>query len=100
MGSGVGSDESAVDVVTVRYWAAARAAAGTAEERLPVPGPVTVGTLLELVLTAHGGSEDLSRVVGVCSVMVDGRQLRTGEPGRDLVVPGQVVELLPPFAGG
>ncbi len=100
MGLSDGTNATGADTVTVRFWAAARAAAGTAEESLEVPGPLTVGELLERVLAAHQGAPALARVLGVCSVMVDGRQVRTGDPGRHVVLPGQAVEFLPPFAGG
>ncbi len=95
-----GTDGTVADTITVRYWASARAAAGTAEEELAVPGELTVAELLQRVLAAHGDAPALARVLGVCSVMVDGRQVRTGDPGRQVVGPGQAVEFLPPFAGG
>lgn len=88
------------DVVTVRFWAAARAAAGAPDERIEVPGPVSVGDLLERVLARHGHDPALQKVLGVCSVMVAGRQLRTADPAAAVVQPGDVVEFLPPFAGG
>ncbi|PRY58039.1 molybdopterin converting factor small subunit [Knoellia remsis] len=81
----------AVRPVTVRYWAGARAAAGVAEETLET-GPL-VGDVLDAAVAAH---PDLTEVVAVCSVIVDGRA-----SSRDLeVAEGAVVELLPPFAGG
>ena len=77
--------------VTVRYWAGARAAAGVPEESLAA-GPL-VGDVLDAAVRAH---PDLTDVVAVCSVLVDGRSV-----GRDAPVPeGEVVEVLPPFAGG
>lgn len=91
---------TAPHAVNVRYWAAARAAAGVAEEALPVTGPVTLGELLELVLARHDHAPALAKVLAVCSVMVAGRQLRTGDPALAVVRPGDEVEFLPPFAGG
>lgn len=88
------------DAVNVRYWAAARAAAGVPGEAVEVPGPVTLGDLLELVLAAHDHDPALRKVLAVCSVMVAGRQLRTVDPAVAVVAPGQEVEFLPPFAGG
>ena len=77
--------------VTVRYWAGARAAAGVAEERLDA-GPL-VGDVLDAAVREH---PRLADVVAVCSVLGDGRSV-----GREVAVPeGQVVEVLPPFAGG
>lgn len=85
--------------VTVHYWAGARAAAGVASEEFPVDGPVTLADLVRRVVAAHPGS-DLERVVGVCSVLVGDQPVGTRDPGDVVVEPGEVVELLPPFAGG
>jgi molybdopterin converting factor small subunit len=79
-------------VVTVRYFAGARAAVGVdTEDR-------DAGSLDELVgqlVDAHG--ERLERVLTACSFLVDGTQTRN----RALVLePGAVVDVLPPFAGG
>jgi molybdopterin converting factor small subunit len=79
-------------VVTVRYWAAARSAAGRAEEAVEAE---TVGDLLTLVASRH----DIERVVAVCSLLVDGISVRRDESDRRLPA-GAVVDLLPPFAGG
>ncbi|MEO6018918.1 MAG: MoaD/ThiS family protein [Knoellia sp.] len=77
--------------VTLRYWAGARAAAGVAEETFEA-GP-RVGDVLDAAVAAH---PDLSDVVAVCSVLVDGRSVQ-----RDAEVsPDTVIEVLPPFAGG
>lgn len=77
--------------VTLRYWAAARAAAGTAEE--PYDGQ-TLGHVLDSASAAHG--EELARVFSVASFLVDGE--RSGRECR--LADGAVVEVLPPFAGG
>ncbi|KGN34329.1 molybdopterin converting factor [Knoellia sinensis KCTC 19936] len=75
----------------MRYWAGARAAAGVTEETL-VTGPL-VGDALDAAVAAH---PELSDVMAVCSVLVDGRAV-----GRDAELrEGVVVEVLPPFAGG
>lgn len=79
--------------VVVRWYAAAAEAAGVAEER------VEGGTLAEVLGAArarHG--ERLSRVLGACSVLVDGRRT---DPASDLpLAEGAAVDVLPPFAGG
>ncbi len=77
--------------VTVRYWAAAKAAAGVAEESLDAG---TVADLLGQAGAAHGA--ELDRVLRRCSVLVDGRRAKPDHGLSD----GAVVELLPPFAGG
>ena len=87
--------------VRVRLWASARAAAGTPELTLDLPGDVadgvTVGRLRSLVVEALPDRPGLSRVLEVCSVLLG------DEPVHDdaaTVAPGSTVEFLPPFAGG
>jgi len=86
--------------VTVRYWAAARAAAGVAEEALEVAGQVTLAQVLEAVLERHRDRPKLADVVGVCSVLLGDRPVGAVDPGSVAVRPGDTVQLLPPFAGG
>lgn len=76
-------------MVTVRYWASARQAAGVVEEQMDV------ATLAEL--RAHVVDRPaLSRVCSASSYLVDGQQVPA-----DAVLPdGVVVDVLPPFAGG
>jgi molybdopterin converting factor small subunit len=77
--------------VTVRYWAAARAAAGTTEESYDGD---TLGAVLDQAGAAHGAA--LIRVLSVASFLVDGVR-----SGRDAALAdGVTVEVLPPFAGG
>jgi len=76
--------------VTVRYWAAARAAVGTDSETRT---GATVGEVVGAAVAAH---PDLERVSRVATFLLDGRKV-----GRDApVVDGGTVEVLPPFAGG
>ena len=87
-------------VVVVRYWAGARAAAGVAEERIEVSGPVRLDELVRLAVGRHDPASGLERVLGVCSVLVDGTPVSSGDPAVVEVPPGAEVEFLPPFAGG
>jgi len=81
-------------VITVRYWAAARAAAGRAEE--PVSGGRAVTTMLAELGDRHG--EALARVLARCSFLLDGEQVHHQA---DRVLPENgVLDVLPPFAGG
>ncbi|MFF4773315.1 MoaD/ThiS family protein [Microtetraspora fusca] len=78
---------------TVRYWAAAKAAAGIAEEPFDAP---TLGDLLAGI----SANPDLARVLPRCSFLVNGAPAGTRDP-RSIDLPeGAVVEVLPPFAGG
>ncbi len=85
--------------VTVRYWAAARAAAGVDHDDLQVDGPVTLADVVRRAGEAHPGS-DLARVLTVCSVLVGDRPVTTEDPAGVEIQPGDSLEFLPPFAGG
>lgn len=87
------------EVIRVRYWAAARSAAGVAEEDVAVTGPLTLTELRSAVVARHPGRA-FADVVGVCSVLVGEQPVSSGDPGRVVVRPGDTVEFLPPFAGG
>jgi molybdopterin converting factor small subunit len=84
--------------VTLRYWAAAKEAAGMAEEEFSGPG-----TLAELLAAAAARRPDDGRFVRVldgCAFLVDGDPAGV-RPREQVGLPaGAVVEALPPFAGG
>jgi len=86
--------------VTMRYWASARAAAGTDSDALEVLGPVSLAELVSRVRAAHADSTRFSEVLACCSVMVGDRPVTTDDPASVMVQPGATVEFLPPFAGG
>jgi molybdopterin converting factor small subunit len=86
--------------VTLRYWAAARAATGVAEEQVPVDGPVPLAGLIAGALARHAGAKQLEPLLASCSVLVGDRPVASADPASVLVEPGQTVEFLPPFAGG
>ena len=86
--------------VCVRFWASARAAAGVPEVVVRVTDLVRLDTLIGLVLAELPGRPQLERVLRVCSVLVGDRPVGSLDPERVEVAPGDVVELLPPFAGG
>ncbi|MBO2460262.1 MoaD/ThiS family protein [Actinomadura violacea] len=82
---------------TMRYWAAAKAAAGTHEE------PYDAGTLAEAIEAALGRAgrgADFARVVGRSSFLIDGDPVGARPHGSVELPEGGVVEVLPPFAGG
>lgn len=86
-------------VILVRYWAAARSAAGAAEETLEVAGPVTLADVRAEVVRRHAGSR-LPEVLAVCSVLLGDQPVATLDPAAVVVPPGSKVDFLPPFAGG
>lgn len=80
---------------TIRYWAAAKAAAGTAEE------PYAADTLAEAlagVRERHPG--ELTRVLLRSSFLIDGTPVGTRGHETVRLAEGGTVEVLPPFAGG
>lgn len=85
--------------VTVRYWAAARDAAGVTEDRIAVDAEVTLDDVVRRVLELHPGGR-MSDLVKVCSVLVGDRPAGARAPEHVSVRPGDTVEFLPPFAGG
>jgi molybdopterin synthase sulfur carrier subunit len=78
----------------IRYWAAAKDAAGVAEE------PFEAATLAELIGKITLGRDELARVVRRSSFLVNGDPV--GRRAHDTIVfaEGAAVEVLPPFAGG
>ncbi|BBY56555.1 MoaD/ThiS family protein [Mycobacterium koreense] len=80
--------------ITVRYFAAARAAAATDSEQVAVPAGATVE---ELVDTLSARNEQLAQVLPRCSYLSDGMAVR--DPAARLQA-GAVIDVLPPFAGG
>jgi sulfur-carrier protein len=111
---GEDGDDPRVEV-TVRYFAAARAAVGVAEERLTVAvvpdvstgsadlgvdpdrqqATVTVQAVLDTAIRRHG--RRLTAVLRRCSFLLD----EVAVHGRDATVrDGQILDVLPPFAGG
>lgn len=82
-----------MELVTVRYWAGLRAAAGIAEEQVP-PGPVSA--VLGEARARH--DERFAVVLERCSVLLDGTQVHDRDATR--AEPGSLVDCLPPFAGG
>ncbi len=95
-------------IVTLRYWAAARDAAGLAAEK--VSGS-TLAEVLDAGLdavrartvppdSAQERARRLDLVLRRCSFLIDGTPAGT-RPRESVAVPdGAVVEVLPPFAGG
>ncbi len=92
--------ETNVGYVTLRYWASAKAAAGTDTDALEVAGPVTLAELVSRAREAHSDSARFAEVISCCSLMVGDRPVTTEDQTSVVVQPGDTVEFLPPFAGG
>lgn len=82
-------------MTTIRYWAAARAAAGVAEEA------TSARTLAEALLLARSTRDDrFGQVLSVCSYVVDGEPVGARDHAQVPLRDGGLVDVLPPFAGG
>lgn len=80
--------------VTVRYFAAARAAAGNDAETIRIAPGTTVAELVDRLGTRDA---KLAKVLLRCTFLCDGIAVRdTSTVLRD----AQTVDVLPPFAGG
>ncbi len=84
------SPQASAPLVTVRYWAGARAAAGVGSDE--VAGD-SVAAVAAAVAELH---PELGPVLAVASFLLDGAAARPEDP----VPMGATVEILPPFAGG
>lgn len=83
--------------ITIRYWAAAKDAAGRAEDHVDA---ATLGDALAAVRTLHLDEPRFARVLAQCSLLVDGQPAGRRDPDTVQLVDGASVEVLPPFAGG
>jgi molybdopterin converting factor small subunit len=82
-------------MTTLRYFAAAKEAAGVAEEQVAA---ATLAEALERARAAHG--ERFATVLGRCSFVVDADPVGGRDHTRVGVRPDSLVDVLPPFAGG
>jgi molybdopterin converting factor small subunit len=100
MASPAAQTDSPAGQVRLRYWAAARAAAGVTEDVVDVSGPATLAALKARASELHSSSARFAAVLATCSVLVGDRPVGSEDPAAVQVDPGQTVEFLPPFAGG
>jgi molybdopterin synthase sulfur carrier subunit len=82
-------------MTTLRYWAAARAAAGVAAETTSAP---TLAAALEEARGRH--DERFATVLARCSFVVDGDPVGGRDHRAVRLAEGGLVDVLPPFAGG
>ncbi|XAS65188.1 MoaD/ThiS family protein [Micrococcaceae bacterium Sec5.8] len=88
--------------MNVRYFAAARAAAGVEEEHFELPAGATVAALLDAILAVErpeppAGTPPLARLLSRSSFLLNEVAVRTRTAA---VQPDDVIDVLPPFAGG
>jgi sulfur-carrier protein len=83
-------------IVTMRYWAAAKDAAGVAEQQLTAD---TLAAALSSAAAASGGAQ-LRAVLDRSSFLIDGNPVGRRAADSVVLADGNVIEVLPPFAGG
>lgn len=85
-------------IVTLRYWAAAKEAAGVTDQKVEA---VTLSDALAAGVAAAGDRGGrLSQVIARSSFLIDGEPAGT-RPTDSITLAGDaVIEVLPPFAGG
>lgn len=90
------ADPAATPVtVTVRYFAAARAAAAVDEESVTVGAPATVDSVITAMVERHG--DTLARVLTRCSYLLGAAAVHEMSTP---IAAGDQLDVLPPFAGG
>ncbi|KUP98101.1 MoaD/ThiS family protein [Thermobifida cellulosilytica] len=82
---------------TIRYWAAAKAAAGRAEEAFAAG---TLEDLLGQVRRRYEGNATFLKVLDRSSLLVNSTAVGRRPHDQVVLEPGWTVEVLPPFAGG
>ena len=83
--------------VTIRYWAAAKEAAGVQEESVEA---ITLSDLLNTVVASRKPDGRLADVLARSSFLVNADPVGRADRQSILLDDGAVVEVLPPFAGG
>ena len=86
--------------VTIRYWAAAKTAAGLAEEAVDTAEVVTLRDALNVVVARRKPDSHLAAVIARSSFLVNADPVGRAAPESVVLRDGAVIEVLPPFAGG
>jgi sulfur-carrier protein len=83
--------------VIIRYWAAAKEAAGLPEESVAA---ATLADALGAVVASRAPDTRLRDVLERASFLIDGTRASRANAGEIPLPEGAVIEVLPPFAGG
>ena len=84
-------------MVTMRYWAAAKQAAGVAEEAFSA---ATLEEALAAARSSRQSAPEFAKLLARSSILVDGEQAGRQHPSDVALHDGAIIEILPPFAGG
>lgn len=82
---------------TIRYWAAAKQAAGVAEEAFEAG---TLASALAAAAERRAGNRRFAELLERSSFLVDGTPAGKRAAADIELADGSVIEVLPPFAGG
>jgi molybdopterin synthase sulfur carrier subunit len=88
---------SDMPTVTIRYWAAAKEAAGVAEESVDAD---TLRDALDTAIAARPPDGRLAGVIARSSFLVNADPVGRAAKESVVLYEGAVIEVLPPFAGG
>ena len=83
--------------ITIRYWAAAKEAAGLPEESVEAD---TLADALNAVVASRAPDSRLREVMARSSFLVDATRVNRAAADVITLRDGSVIEVLPPFAGG
>ena len=83
--------------VIIRYWAAAKDAAGLPEESVDA---VTLREVLDAVVASRRPDRRLADVIARSSFLVNADPVGRAAKESIMLEDGAVIEVLPPFAGG
>ena len=83
--------------VIIRYWAAAKEAAGLPEESVAA---ATLADALATVVASRAPDTRLRDVLERSSFLIDGTRASRANAAGITLPDGAVIEVLPPFAGG
>ena len=83
--------------VTIRYWAAAKEAAGVPEETIEA---VTLSDALNTAVASRKPGNRLGMVLKMSSFLVDANPVGHATWESIMLDDGATIEVLPPFAGG
>jgi sulfur-carrier protein len=83
--------------VTIRYWAAAKEAAGAAEEIVEAG---TLASALDAIVASRRDGDRLRAVLARSSFLVDGVSVGRSMVANQVLRDGAEIEVLPAFAGG
>ena len=83
--------------VTMHYWAAAKEAAGTSEEKVSAE---TLAIALDTVRSKRDGDSRFASVLARSSFLIDSQPVGRRAAETIVLADGAAIDVLPPFAGG